>query len=140
MLLNIIIIFIFIAYYIYRGYVCPCPNFLKKTKNNCKRFEIYGLQLNHLVFYFIIGYLFPNQFEFWQLLGLFWELLEFIPTFYSNILPYIGGCIDESNINNFTINILDKSIPRSKLHFWHPKMTDILLNIIGFYLGKKLNN
>ena len=131
----IIIIIFFILYYIIRGrLICPCTS--KKNNLYCYRFEIWGLQINHLIFYTIIGFIYPNFFFIWQLLGIIWELLEFIPTYYpKDILPYIGGCIDKDKINKYYIHPIDKTLPRSKIHFWHPKFTDILLNIIGFYIG-----
>ena len=131
----LLIIGLFIFYYLIRGrYMCPCPN--NNTKNNCYRFELWGLQINHLVFYIVIGYFFPNKFYIWQLIGLLWEILEFIPIYYPKIvLPIIGGCVQPDRKNNY-INILDRWLPHSKEHFWHPKLSDLILNIIGFYIGK----
>ena len=136
--ITIIIIILFILYYLYRGRMCPCPNHLEG--NNCHGLEFYGLQINHLIFYFFIGYLFPTHFFTWQLLGFIWELLEFIPSYYPNILPYLGGCIEKSKINDYYINILDRGIPRNKYHFWHPKLSDLVLNLIGFGIGYILKN
>ena len=48
--ITIIIIILFILYYLYRGRMCPCPNHLEG--NNCHRLEFYGLQINHLIFFF----------------------------------------------------------------------------------------
>ena len=130
----IIIIILFTIYYIIRGrFMCPCPN--PSEKMACYRTEIWGLQINHLIFYTIIGFLYPHQFITWQLLGFIWELLEFIPTLHPKILNYIGGCIQKNKINHFTVNPVDQWLPRDKKHFWHPKLSDIILNLIGFYLG-----
>lgn len=131
----LIIIILFVIYYIIRGnLICPCPS--KHNKNYCYRTELYGLQLNHLIFYIIIGYLYPKHFITWQILGIIWELFELLPTYLPNIfLPYMGGCIQKDKVDKFYINILDRWIPRNKEHFWHPKLTDILLNIIGYLIG-----
>lgn len=127
------ILVIFITYYIVRGLQCPCPY---SSDNFCYRFEFYGLQINHLIFYIIIGYLFPQYFFTWQMLGLMWELFELLPTYYPDtFLPYIGGCIQMDKRDKFYVNIIDTLLPRSKEHFWHPKLSDILLNIIGFMIG-----
>ena len=128
------LIFIFLLYYYIRGlYSCPCP-----IKNKyCNRYEIYGIQVNHFIVYFLLGFLYPNYFYFWQIMGLLWELIEFLPNNYPNIFePIIGGCIDINQQNKYYVNIIDKWIYRSKTNFWHPKLSDIILNIIGFYLGK----
>ena len=102
----------------------------------CYRVEIWGLQINHLIFYTVIGFLYPRKFIIWQLLGIVWELIEFIPTYYPRTLDYIGGCIQKDMINNYTINPIDRWLPRDKKHIWHPKLSDIALNLIGFYLGR----
>ena len=130
----VFIITLFIIYYLFRGiYMCPCPY---PDKNFCYRAEIYGLHINHLLFYIIIGYLFPKYFLTWQIAGIFWEIIEMLPTYYPKIfLPYIGGCIQIDKRDSFYVNILDMWMPRSNEHFWHPKVSDILLNIIGFSIG-----
>ena len=113
--------------------MCPCP---PNNKNMaCYRIELWGIQINHLVFYTLIGFFYPREFFKWQLLGIIWELIEFLPTYYPNILNYIGGCIQKNKINDFNINYIDRWLPRDKKHFWHPKISDLLINIIGFYLG-----
>lgn len=130
----LLVITLFIIYYLVRGrYMCPCPY---PGNNFCYRTEMYGLQMNHLLFYIIIGYLFPKYFLTWQILGICWELIEFLPTYYPHIfLPYIGGCIQLDKRDDFYVNIVDRWLPRSDEHFWHPKLSDILLNITGFMIG-----
>jgi len=131
----IFIVILFILYYIKRGKIdCACPSTKNNTKMKCYRFEIYGLQINHLLFYTIIGFCYPNYFYTWQLLGLIWELIESIPIFYPFILNYIGGCIDKKHKINI-INPIDSWIYVPKNHFWHPKLSDLLLNLIGFKIG-----
>ena len=140
-LLVALIIVAFVLYYVYRGYTCPCP--LPKDSQTsrelvlpCARYEIEGWQVNHLVFYTILGMLFPNDFWLWQGLGVLWEMVEFVPYIHPSVLGVVGGCVRSGSITA-PAHWLDRSVglPSPPHHFWHVKLTDVILNIIGFVLG-----
>ena len=107
------------------------------TNISCSRFEIYGWQINHLVLYTGLGFFFPYDFWLWQGLGLLWEIIEFIPYVYPSVLQYIGGCVDTNIIDTSQTSSVDMYVGLYSpiQHFWHVKLTDIILNIVGFGLG-----
>lgn len=134
--LTCLIVFGFVVYYAFRGYTCPCPPLNNRnTSIPCSRYEIYGWQINHIVFYAVIGALFPDDFWWWQGLGVLWELVEFIPYVYPSVLAYVGGCVDSRPPRQ--VHWLDRSVglPSPHDHFWHVKLTDVVLNVVGFGVG-----
>jgi len=86
--------------------------------------------------------MFPDQFWFWQGLGVLWEIIEAIPYMAPQVLTYIGGCVHYDLLDKPQhVSWLDKAVglhpPRE--HFWHVKLTDIVLNLVGFALGACLS-
>lgn len=134
-LATCLIVLAFVVYYLFRGFACPCPS-PQKPVLSCARFEVYGWQINHAVFYMFLGMSFPNRFWLWQGLGLLWELVEFVPYVFPSVLPYTGGCmgIDAPPLQ---LHWLDKAVglPSPREHFWHVKLTDVILNVVGFAVG-----
>ena len=130
----------FIAYFVIRGLNCPCPNTYHSTSSiiKCSRYEIHGWQINHLFFYAVIGFMFPDQFWFWQALGVLWEIIELVPYVLPQTLAWTGGCVHYDLLDKpYQVHWLDDAVglqsPRE--HFWHVKLTDIVLNLVGFALG-----
>ena len=152
----ILVCFLFILWFIYICIFCPCNI---KTIKKCTRFEIYGVQLNHLIFFIVIGIFFPSFFYTWMLLGIIWEIFEFILDLYPNIvIKYIGGCLSypPKNIKNNKniskgvyiyrnqtkyMNPIDRffGIKHSKIHGWNGSIAEVIPNILGFTIGSYIN-
>ena len=147
---------LFFIWFIYIALKCPCN---VKTIKNCTRFEIYGIQLNHFIFFIFIGILFPSFFYTWMMLGIIWELFEFILDLYPNIVVnYIGGCLSYApkNLNNNKdiskgvyiyrnqkkyMNPIDNffGIKHSKIHGWSGSIAELVPNFLGFIIGSYIN-
>ena len=67
---------LFIYFLIANRYNCPCNIPDSKIKDVCYRYEVFGVQLNHLYFYIFLGYFFPEYFITLQGLGILWEIIE----------------------------------------------------------------
>ncbi len=150
----ILISILFILSMYYFGKSCPCDN---EKKNYCIRREFYGVQLNHLVFFIILGILFPSYFIIIQILGILFELAEYyLDKNNEYVKKYIGGCLMEKPKNVKNNNLADykvyKNIPKylnhidkffgiknSTLHGWHGSVAEVIINIIGFGIGYFLN-
>lgn len=110
----------------------------------CQELNYCGLSISHLLLWCLIGFLFPDKFIVSQMLGLLFELLEYIiiiqdKIMQDKILKYIGGCLYYPNNKKQKHHIIDNSLgPHSEIHWWHIKYTDIILNIIGFGIGYNL--
>jgi hypothetical protein len=152
----VLFIFLFIGWTIQIGYTCPCKG---EGENICIRQEFYGIQLNHLMLFIIIGMIFPSYFFTFMLFGVLWEIYEFILDNNENIVnEYIGGCLSEKPKNFKHINTLSDSyifkgdikylnpidkffnIQNSRNHFWHGSVAELLPNIIGFSIGYLINS
>lgn len=147
------IIFIIWAYYD-AGKNCPCTINKEDIPKYCKRVEFYGIQLNHLYLYILLGICFPSYFYTLQLMGILWELVEIMLDKYPNFaMKYFNGCLatkpknkKENPLYNYEVyrdeekyvNPIDKlfNIENSKIHGWHGSVAEILTNMIGFFIGK----
>ena len=90
--------------------------------NSSKKYGLDGWSISHLLFYMLLGYLFPNKIILTLSLGIIWELFE---TYIGIYKPYIfqefGFCsTDISNV------------------WWYGKFSDIIVNFIGFIIGQYL--
>ena len=153
---NGIIVFciFFLVWAYFLGQSCPCTG---NTK--CIRKEFYGVQLNHVSLFIIIGILFPSYFYTFQLLGILWELFEHILEKYPILVTkYFGGCLqyppagysEKNNPHyNYTVyrginkprNYVDKlfNIKNSKIHGWHGSVAELIPNLFGFLIGYSIN-
>jgi len=153
------------------GVLCFCTLFLywaysywtklSCNKNtSCTRIEFYGIQLNHLILFIILGLLFPSYFYTFQGLGILWEFAEHILELYPKlVIKYIGGCLgyppsnynhSKNSIANYTVyrnikkplNPIDKffNIKNSTLHGWHGSVAELVHNFFGFIIGIDLNH
>jgi len=91
-----------------------------------------GWSISHFLLFCILGYYFPKEFKFTMILGIFWEMLEWI--------------ISHTNSKNFIILDKLRGISTCKLttddtineHWFYAKYTDLLMNMSGFIVGSKL--
>lgn len=143
---------LFIYFLIANRYNCPCNIPDSKIKDVCYRYEVFGVQLNHLYFYIFLGYFFPEYFITLQGLGILWEIIEVYLDRNDDfvIKNNLGGCLktietDNPHIvsknHNKYINPLDRlfGIKNSKIHGWHGSVAEIVVNIIGFKIGSYLS-
>mgnify|MGYP006115725271 CR=1 FL=1 len=80
----------FILWFLSKSILCSCESSKSlgellgkslrkyKPKFYCNRLEFYGVQPSHLIVFSILGYVFPNNFIIIQLIGIIWELIEYI--------------------------------------------------------------
>ena len=151
----ILFIFIFIIWAIIIGYECPCK---REGNNICIREEFYGVQLNHLILFIIIGLVFPSYFVFFMIVGVLWEVYEYILDHNEEIVnDYIGGCLSKKPLDFKYINTKSKSyifkgevkylnpidrifkIKNSTNHMWHGSIAELIPNVIGFSIGYLIN-
>lgn len=78
-------------------------------------YEISGWRLSHVITYFIIGLICPNQFLLFLLIGIIWEIIEYMFFYFSN--------------NKFWTNNTNKF-----------QYKDIIANTIGYIFGALLIN
>lgn len=139
---------LFVFWFFSLGKACPCDG--NKNKEKCYRFEVNGVQVNHLYYFFILGYFFHEYFFIIQIFGIVWELVEYYIDKNKKLLKNIGGCLDNKPKkknwhSNYLIyagkekkyNIIDKifGIKNSTVHGWHHSYAEIVANIIGFMIG-----
>lgn len=144
---------IFILWFFSFSKACPCN--IKTNKKQCYRFEVFGVQLNHFYFFFILGYFFYEYFFLIQLFGIIWELFEYYIDKNPRLLNTFGGCLDRKPTKETWhtkhliyagkekhYNPIDKlfKIKNSTRHGWHHSVAEVVANIIGFGLGAYYKN
>ena len=80
--------------------------------------DLDGWSLTHVLFYVLLGYLFPTQFVPLMAAGVLWELTE------SHIMTRLsarGKCAEMESSS-----------------WWFGRLSDIPMNALGFYLGRCL--
>ena len=78
--------------------------------------------ITHLLFYTIIGYLYRKSFYLSMILGVIWESFEFYLGYYKP---------------NWFFNFYKTKYNSSDQ--WYGRITDIIINYMGFYIGYVLN-
>jgi hypothetical protein len=121
----------------------------------CREFEWNGFSISHLLMFCCLGFLYPDKFIIIQIFGIIFEILEYIlssmiinnNSLGIKILNIIGGRHYYSqNENNTSYNKKNKKSPThlwfdywiqppSELHWWHAKISDVFMNIIGNIIG-----
>lgn len=145
---------LFILWVLTIGKSCPCKS-KPQDKQQCYRFEIYGIQVNHIYYFFLLGYFFSEYFIIIQTFGIVWELFEYYLDYNKKFLNSLGGCLDKKpKIKNWhtnhlvyygkekQYNIIDRifGIRNSTIHGWHHSIAEIVINILSFILGSYLQN
>ena len=141
---------LFIVFIVINKKNCPCNVPDEKLKDVCYRYEVFGIQTNHIYLYMILGYLFPEFLITVHIAGILWELFEMYLDHNEEFATQLfGGCLKEDKTNNKYIvgrgkekymNPIDKffGIKNSKIHGWHGSVAEIIANIIGFEIGRQL--
>lgn len=116
----------------------------KNVNRDYTRFQHRGLSFSHLFLFTILGMAFPNHFLPVQTMGVLFELANYAvtkiqaPDTKRRILNIIGGSFAPGHGYIAEVHWLDRLVfgeyPTD--HWWHPKVTDILMNILGFMLGR----
>ena len=114
----------------YGNYRCK---HLKKHKDilefslfkNSNKYGLDGWSITHLLFYFFIGFLYPNTFIISMVMGLIWELIEtYIGYYKPEYIRGYGFC--KLTGNKYKV-------------WWYGKWSDIIINITGFLLGSYMS-
>lgn len=142
------VIVAFIIWFFLEANKCSC----KKQIKDCSRTEFYGFQYAHFFFFIFLGFMYPDQFWFWIILGALWELFEYWLSKNPKIVNQLGGCLSKEgdkgplwmrkvygNEQKYE-NFIDKQlgIKNSTEHKWHYSVGENLTNILGFLLGRYL--
>ena len=120
MLFMLPLIFIFS----YGKYRCSNPKFKDPLESNL----FLGLDLwsaTHFLFFMTVGYIYPKTLILSTAFGISWELFEHISG--KNRPGWLGGYGDCKGMAS------DKSADGN---WWYGKWSDIVLNILGFLLGR----
>ena len=95
-------------------------------KSFYKKYKLDGWSSTHLIFYLLIGYLYPNTFLLTFIFGVIWELFEtYIQIYEPTLFKNWGFC--------------ETSDGKLKKKWWYGKKSDIFVNTFGFLLGKYLS-
>lgn len=82
-----------------------------------------GWSISHLVFFAVLGYLYPSHMYFVLFLGLLWESIEFATQHTEwGLLHALRGLAKCKNIHNDNF-------------WWYGKVSDLLMNLLGFWIG-----
>lgn len=116
----------------------------KKASRDYTRFQYRGLSVSHLFLFTMLGMAFPNQFWTVQFMGVLFELANYAVTKIQasdtkrRILNIIGGSFALGHGYIAEVHWLDRLVfgeyPTD--HWWHPKVTDLFMNILGFMVGR----
>lgn len=151
---NLIIVFVILfAILLMRARVCNCDTTKKtytflslitlKKEVHCQEFQYNGLSLSHLFVWMLIGFVFYDKFWLSHIVGIGFEMLEYLVVVFDDehhvqdkILKWVGGCFyyprGKKNKHHPIDNI---TAPHSEKHWWHVKVSDVMLNLAGFYIG-----
>jgi len=118
----------------------------KSANRDYTRLQYGGLSFSHLFLFTMLGMAFPDQFWPIQIIGILFELSNYAVTKIKSpdtkrwVLNIIGGSFAPGHGYIAEVHWLDRLVfgkyPTD--HWWHPKVTDIILNIIGFLAGSWL--
>jgi hypothetical protein len=126
-----ILIFIIcvISILLYGRYSCINNNFKDPLQKSLipfiKNHDLDGWSGIHLIFYIIIGLLYPKTLILTMILSIIWEIFEtWVKFIKPDFLKGYGFCkLSKNNIKNNNI-------------WWYGKWTDIIINLLGFMIGK----
>ena len=110
----------------YSRYRCLNKESFKDPLESSIFFILDGWSMTHLLFYMLIGYLFPNYLLLTTFLGILWELFEHYSGKYKPLwLSGWGNC-------HFTDKVKDNE------GWWYGKWSDLFINTIGLLIGQYL--
>jgi hypothetical protein len=114
-----------------------CLNIDKYTdplENGIPNTSIDGWSFAHFSFYMLIGYKFPNTFVLTLILGILWELFEtYIGIYKPKIFKNWGFCEGKVMLSD------SNETKGIKKKWWYGKISDPIINIIGFIVGSLLH-
>jgi hypothetical protein len=91
--------------------------------------DLDGWSAVHFMFYLFVGFLYPSSIILTIILSIIWELFEtWVGLTKPKFLENYGFCkvaTDKKNNNKI---------------WWYGKLSDIIVNLLGFLLGKNINN
>ena len=122
--------------YLYGYFRCIYPNFedpLLFGKDICKFCDLWSI--SHFVFYMILAFFYPNQGKFIFIIGLLWELLEFVIQ-----KEYFKGLPILSKIHDLSICKTSSLLSNKEHHWVYYELTDIPMNILGIFTGIYLHS
>lgn len=135
---------------------CPCPGGAERGRL-CHRKEFYGVQLNHLVLFIVLGAVFPDFFYAFMVLGALFELWEsWLDRNDRFVFDHLGGCLamrpsvwradrpHDTHVfagEHKPLNMIDKAlgIRNSQVHGWHGSVAEVVVNGVGFGIGVLAN-
>lgn len=89
------------------------------------RMDIWSI--SHILLYMYFGYVFPDYFAEFFIIGIIWELFE--SSFHRDTFDKLIGCHNSvSQICEFISKI-------KPYDFWYGKCDDIIMNMLGFTIG-----
>ena len=88
--------------------------------------DLDGWSLTHVLFYVLLGYLFPEHFVYLMLAGILWEIVEEFVLNHLSSLDYHSKC--------------SKILPPrdQENRWWFGRVSDIPMNALGFVIGYRL--
>ena len=130
---KIIIIMISCALFIimYSKYRCNHPEYKDPlTKGNKLCTVCDGWSISHLLFFMFLGYNFPKKFQFIMIIGIIWELLEYLVSNTNiKIFDFLRG-VSTCKISTDTLDD----------HWFYSKWSDLVMNLIGFIAGRYISS
>lgn len=122
-------------------YCCTRPD--PKWIWMCRETQLGGLSISHLLVYMMLGYLYPNDFFVIQTIGILFEIVELYMMRHKNAMMWIGGCFYYPRGQSNTHQPIDEWVMGEDSFtdfWWHFKITDVLMNMFGFFIGMLLSN
>ena len=85
-------------------------------------FDLDGWSVSHVLFYILLGYLFPDHFILLMFMGILWELME----------EFVLNSLSSARTK------CDRLLPKG-VRGTHERISDIPMNAIGFIIGVALS-
>lgn len=99
----------------------------KKIKIPLININISGWTISHFIFYFILWFIFPKCIYIIIIIGILWKFIE-------NLLGYYNNNIDLQHKITRKYNKIEYN------NWWSGSFRDIIVNIIGVYIGFNIYN
>ena len=134
--ITLICLVIGVAIMFYGSYRCENPDFedpLINGKKTCRICD--GWSISHFLLYLVFGYFYPNEVVFAFILGVIWELFEYLISM-DNENIRIPGIYELKKLSKCktSVELTDK-----RQHWIYYEITDIFMNFAGLALGYSLS-